>query len=114
MRFLNLLLTLSCMFWTLSAFGGFGENIARGKRYTLLPRPNYPYCTDPDDEIQLTDGIYTKGYFWTQRSTVGWQRAYPVIIILDLGSIQPIGGISYSTAAGTAGGNWPTIFLLVS
>lgn len=114
MRFLNLLLTLSCMFWTLSAFGGFGENIARGKRYTLLPRPNYPYCTDPDDEIQLTDGIYTKGYFWTQRSTVGWQRAYPVIIILDLGSIQPIGGISYSTAAGTAGVNWPTIFLLVS
>ena len=42
-----------------------GPNIALGKKYTLEPRPNYPYCTDPDDDIQLTDGIYTKGYFWT-------------------------------------------------
>jgi len=91
------------------------ENIARGKKYTLQPRPNYHLCTDPQDKIQLTDGIYTRGYFWTQQSTVGWQNALPVTITLDLESIQPISGISYNTAAGKAGVQWPiSIIILVS
>ncbi|MCD6505499.1 hypothetical protein J7M22_02625 [Candidatus Poribacteria bacterium] len=118
MKPLNLLLLLlisSWMFGALSSASGMpGENIAKGKRYMLFPRPNYRYCTDPGDKIQLTDGIYTKGYFWTQRSTVGWEKAHPVIIVIDLDSIQPISGVSYSTAAGTAGVNWPSILILVS
>jgi hypothetical protein len=100
--------------------GGFqpkppGENIALGKTYTLSPRPNYSYCTDADDKRQLTDGQYTVGYFWTQHSTVGWQHASPAIITLDLGSVQPICGVSYNTAAGVAQVTWPlAITLLVS
>jgi hypothetical protein len=54
--------------------GGWQQsrNIALHCPYTLQPAPNYRYCTDPDDRIQLTDGNYTQGYFWTQKSTVGW------------------------------------------
>ncbi|HIE52780.1 MAG TPA: hypothetical protein EYP85_13580, partial [Armatimonadetes bacterium] len=92
-----------------------GENLARGKPYQLEPRPNYRYCTDPGDATQLTDGEYSVGYFWVQKSTVGWSRARPVIITLDLGKVEPIGGLAYNTAAGTAGVGWPmAIFVLVS
>ena len=92
-----------------------GENIALGKPYTLDPRPNYSYCTDPGDKTQLTDGVYTKGYFWTQKSTVGWQNPSAVTITLDLGAVQPICGASFNTAAGRAGVAWPaSIIILVS
>lgn len=92
-----------------------GPNLALGKPYTLKPRPNYSYCTDPDDKIQLTDGAYTVGYFWTQPTTVGFSRAYPAYITIDLGKIEPIAGVSYSTAAGVAGVTWPeAVLVLVS
>ena len=91
------------------------DNIALGKPYTLDPRPNYSYCTDPGDKTQLTDGVYTKGYFWTQKSTVGWQGVGGVTITLDLGAVQPIRGVSFNTAAGRAGVTWPAgIVILVS
>jgi hypothetical protein len=91
------------------------ENIARGKSYTLSPAPDYSHCTDPGDLKQLTDGAYTTGHFWIQKSTVGWNNANPAIIILDLGRVEPIRGVSYSTAAGVAGVRWPeAIHLLVS
>ena len=84
-----------------------GPNIALGKKYTLEPRPNYSYCTDPDDDIQLTDGIYTKGYFWTQKSTVGWRggRGY---ITIDLEKRENICGASFNTAGGRAGVAFPS------
>ncbi len=92
-----------------------GKNLALGRPYTLVPRPNYAYCTDADDRKQLTDGQYTRGYFWTQKSTVGWNHARPVIITLDLGDDVPISGLSFNTAAGVAGVQWPgSIFVLVS
>lgn len=92
-----------------------GPNVALGKPYTLQPQPNYSYCTDPEDKTQLTDGVYTVGYFWTQKTTVGWTNANPVIITLDLQEVQPLAGLSYNTAAGTAGVSWPTsILILVS
>lgn len=91
------------------------ENLARGKPYTLDPRPNYSYCTDPGDQTQLTDGQYSQGYFWTQKSTVGWNNANSVSITLDLGTVQPIRGVSFNTAAGKAGVEWPLgITVLVS
>jgi hypothetical protein len=91
------------------------ENLALGKRYTLEPNPNYHLCTDSQDKIQLTDGIFTKGYFWTQMTTVGWTNAQPVKITIDLEKVQPIKGLSFNTAAGVAQVQWPTsILVLVS
>jgi len=83
------------------------ENIARGAKYTLWPAPNYSYCTDPDDKVQLTDGQTTTRHFWTQKSTVGWTHAPFMRIVLDLGRDQPIGGVSFNTAAGAASVTWP-------
>ena len=93
-----------------------GENIALGKPYTLTPRPDYKFCTDPGDATQLTDGKVSSGYFWTQQGTVGWnQKSRPVIVRIDLGQIEPIRGVSFNTAAGRAGADWPAeIFILVS
>jgi hypothetical protein len=92
-----------------------GDNLAPGKPYKLDPRPNYSYCTDPGDKTQLTDGQYTQGHFWTQKSTVGWNHASSVTITLDLGAVQPIRGASFNTAAGVAGVEWPLgITVLVS
>ena len=100
---------------SLSAFTPPGPNIARGKSYTLRPRPNYRLCTDAGDAKQLTDGVYSKGYFWVQKTTVGWVHAVPVHITVDLGKAEPISGLSFNTAAGTAGVTWPTnIFIMVS
>lgn len=92
-----------------------GPNVALHKPYEFDARPNYRLCTDPDDSTQLTDGVYTQGYFWVQKTTVGWQHHTPALITVDLGKIEPIAGASYSTAAGTAGVSWPaTIALFVS
>ncbi len=104
------------MFFTVFAFAVsvYGqENIALGKPYTLEPAPAYEHCTDPEDGKQLTDGVYTEGYFWTQQSTVGWSNASPVIITLDLGEVKPIRGLSFNTAAGAAGVEWPTALRLL-
>ena len=79
------------------------ENLALGKPYELSPPPNYEYCTDPDDTRQLTDGQYTVGYFWTQKSTVGWYLYSPQITI-DLGRVQPISGIMVNCPGGGAAG----------
>ncbi|MFQ6098756.1 MAG: discoidin domain-containing protein, partial [Armatimonadota bacterium] len=92
-----------------------GPNVARGRPYTFGRPPNYGYCTDDGDSVQLTDGVYTEGYFWTQQTTVGWSNVSPVEITIDLGQDFPIRGCSYSTAAGVAGVAWPSsILLLVS
>jgi hypothetical protein len=46
---------------------------------------------------------------------VGWVGKSPVTITIDLEKSQPIGGLSFNTAAGTAGVEWPRgIFILVS
>ena len=92
-----------------------GQNIALGATCTLEPGPNYGLCTDPGDAGQLTDGVYTDGYFWTQLSTVGWQERTPSILTLDLGTVKPIRGVSFSTAAGFADVRWPlTIRILTA
>ncbi|MBU0477150.1 hypothetical protein KKC91_01080 [bacterium] len=95
------------------------NNIAFQKPYSLSPSPNYPHCTDTGDKTQLTDGVYSAGVgsFWTQKTTVGWtsRPRKQVIITIDLGRVEPIKGISFSTAAGIAGVNWPlAIYILAS
>lgn len=92
-----------------------GENIARGRSYRLEPKPDYRHCTDPDDSTQLTDGVYAKGYFWTQKETVGWNQGNGAQITVDLGRSEPLCGVSFHTAGGVAGVQWPSaIHVLVS
>jgi hypothetical protein len=91
------------------------DSIAMKKPYTLTPKPNYHYCTDPGDAVQLTDGIYSQGYFWTQKTTVGWNNVAPAYVTIDLGKVEPIRGVSWSCAAGVAGVTWPEcLYVLVS
>ncbi|MCZ7600040.1 MAG: discoidin domain-containing protein [Gammaproteobacteria bacterium] len=92
-----------------------GPNLAVGADYTLAPAPSYALCRDDGDGVQLTDGQYTSGYFWTTASTVGWGAGHEPLITLDLGRPQAIAGLSYHTAAGRAGVAWPRrIALFVS
>jgi hypothetical protein len=85
-----------------------GPNIALHRPYTVSPAANYVDTADDGDAVQLTDGEYSVGYFWVQKPTVGWHRATPVQITIDLGKVEPIAGLSYSTAAGVADVTWPT------
>ena len=93
-------------------------NIALGKNVTFNKRANYGLTADPDDELQLTDGKYsaseTASSIWVQKSTVGWNNVLPVIITIDLGSVQPISGVSYSTAAGVASVSWPNAICMAT
>ncbi|MBN1344726.1 MAG: discoidin domain-containing protein [Phycisphaerae bacterium] len=82
-------------------------NVAKGKPYKLDPAPSYKHCADPGDKTQLTDGQHVSGYFWVQKGTVGWSHAGRALITIDLGKVEPIRGVSFRTAAGTAGVGWP-------
>ena len=91
------------------------DNMAEGRPYRLTPAPNYSHCTDAGDATDLTDGQTTTAHFWTQSGTIGWQRARYASVTVDLGAVEPIAGVSLTTAAGTAGVTWPlAVFVLVS
>ena len=91
------------------------ENLTQGKTCRFAPKPNYQYCTDSDDPSQLTDGVTTEDYFWTQPGTVGWSGAAFATVAVDLGQVEPIGSVSLRTAAGRAGVTWPmAVYVLVS
>ena len=101
-----------------------GENIAKGKPYTVkvfYKTEDLPATKDEGDATQLTDGEYaTTGgrALWTRKGTVGWIRG-PIAITIDLGPGSegtPIGGASFSTASGPVSGMGfpPAIMILVS
>jgi hypothetical protein len=93
------------------------NNLALNKPYTWNTKPNYTFTIDDGDATQLTDGQYTEGRFWVERSTVGWMHtsAGRVVITIDLGEVQSIGGFSINSAAGNSGVHWPAyIHVLVS
>ena len=75
---------------------GGAQNIALHKSYTFSVSPNYPYTASASDKTSLTDGIYTKGYFWAEKTTVGWLRLR-VTITIDLGEPQPIEAVTFNT-----------------
>lgn len=101
-----------------------GPNIALGKSYTFDKttqttafEPNWGTALDPE-KVKLTDGQLTNAAstFWSDKSAAGWQRQPTVSVTIDLKTIEPIAGISYSTAADSAGNiNFPVaISLFVS
>lgn len=75
-------------------------NLANGKAYTVSPQQNYTQSVSApaSDTTALTDGKYTVGYFWAQKTTVGWNRAKTVEILIDLEKEYNIGSISFNTA----------------
>jgi hypothetical protein len=89
-----------------------GENIALGKTYTMQPAPNYSLCTEAGDSTQLTDGEFSKGYFWASASTVGWRGKGYRQVKIDLGNVQPVKGISVSSAFGVASVRLPESILV--
>lgn len=90
-------------------------NVALGAKCAFDPPPNYKFCTDNEDSIQLTDGKYARGQFWTNKLAVGWANVDAVIITLDLGKTYPICGVSFNTAAGTSDVKFPSaIHILVA
>ena len=99
----------------LPCYSSESANMALGKKYSIFPSPNYHLCTDPGDRTQLTDGKTTTSYFWTQKGTVGWQYSSYVDIVIDLGKTEPVDRVTFTSAAGKAGVQWPrTAMVLVS
>lgn len=92
------------------------QNLALHKSYALSSLPNYKYTAPAFDKTSLTDGIYTNAHFWTTPTTVGWQSQKPVTITIDLGSIQPVGTITFNTVRYfDAGINFPkNVFAFIS
>ncbi|MCC6422094.1 MAG: discoidin domain-containing protein [Phycisphaerales bacterium] len=90
-------------------------NIALHKPYTFNIEPN-DSCTDPGDKTQLTDGVIVeKGVVWEDPRCVGWNFIHkPVSITIDLGSDQPISGISFRSAATGAYGFPTSLAIAVS
>lgn len=84
-------------------------NLAMGKPYSLSPKPNYQYSAPSGDITSLTDGRHTFGYFWTQKTTVGWSGVKIVEILIDLENESNISAINFSTARGIhAGVSYPS------
>lgn len=115
----TLRLAAVCVAFCASVTLGAQENIALGKPYSLGAPPNYSLCRDAGDKTDLTDGVYTKGHFWTQKSTVGWSvgagGGNGRTVTVDLGRDEPISGFSWNMAAGAAGVMWPEqLFVYVS
>src|SRR5262245_28094223 len=85
---------------TLTIRSSSRNNIALHRPYRLSPAPNYPLCTDAADSTQLTDGQISPNRIWTHSQTVGWQNVMAVLVVVDLGKVYPISGVSYHTAGG--------------
>ncbi|MCK5801856.1 MAG: hypothetical protein KAI66_03440, partial [Lentisphaeria bacterium] len=94
-----------------------GSNIALDRPYTWNISPNNASTSDSGDTTQLTDGSYATGSpIWQHPSTtVGWSVRQPIQITVDLGVDKPIEGVSFSTAGGSSGVEWPnSIFVFTS
>ena len=93
-----------------------GNNLATGRSATFSFAPNYQYSAG-NDETDLFDGKHASEGFWTSKETVGWLfgRKAGVLIRVDLGSVSPIGALSFNTAAGSAQVTFPAaVFVFAS
>lgn len=83
-----------------------GKNIARGKPYAFIGSPSLNETKDEGDAVQLTDGVYvpTDKFMWFYKEALAWPRPKPNRVsgvIIDLGQVQTIGGMSFSTDSGS-------------
>ncbi len=76
-------------------------NLALKRPYTMSVMPLYSLTKDDGDKVQLTDGKFTKGHFWTQKSSLGWTKQTDIKVTVDLGKVQPIKGFMFSGVADT-------------
>jgi hypothetical protein len=86
-------------------------NLALEKKYTLTPEPNYRLCKDKGDYQQLTDGLIYNGpnQFWRKKGTVGWSNMSYAKITVDLGKVEPIGGVAFHSGFdGVINVKWPS------
>ncbi len=97
-------------------------NIALGKTVTLSTPSTESYTVDKNP-AQLTDGKYAGEDFdavnksstlWVQKGALTWQVSKdPITVTIDLGKAMPISGVSYSTAAGVAGVQFPSFIVMM-
>jgi len=106
---LIVLASISC--FGVSASGA--ENLALRRPYTLVPAPDYPYCTDAGDATDLTDGKRVAApdnkALWVMPGTVGWGQGGDrfIKVEIDLGQRCDIEGVSFSTVAGASDVTFP-------
>ena len=83
-----------------------GEELARGKAVKFSPQPNYRLTTDDNDALDLTDGqlsVREDDRLWFSKDAVGWYQLATtsgILMIVDLGSPQPIGQIAIRLLGG--------------
>ena len=125
---LGVWLTMSGVAWQATAAGdasngaGAQINIARGAKYKCVVPPNYWGWKGPQhgDRGQLTDGKIVNDWvsdgkpIYELPSSAGWSGRAAVVVI-DLGRVQPIGGVALHTVLSPWGPWWPSsIAVLVS
>ncbi len=89
-----------------------GEELARGKKVFFSPQPNYRLTTDDNDPYDLTDGTLSTrsdDRVWFQKDAVGWYLGAGTtsgsLMVIDLGSEQPIGQIAIRVLGGREQGS---------
>ncbi|HEY3298943.1 MAG TPA: hypothetical protein VGK34_09835, partial [Armatimonadota bacterium] len=88
------------------------QNMALNCPVEVSPAPNYTLTGN--DAKSLTDGEFTAGFFWTQKTTVGWMYQKYAAITIDLGRVQSISGASFNTAAGASDVGWPECIVMLA
>lgn len=81
-----------------------GQNLALNKPYSLSDQPNYGKFVDQLSDKALTDGKYSFGLFWEQKSTLGWEGVKSLTIAIDLLKVENVGKVSFNTARRKAAG----------
>lgn len=82
-------------------------NLALQKGVKFSETPNYALSKDVDDVRQLTDGIFAPR-MWADKQAVTWSAKQGVAITVDLGQVEPIEKVRFSTAAREASDvHWP-------
>jgi len=84
-----------------------GEELARGKKVLFYPAPDYNLTTDKNDPYDLTDGTLSAekdDRIWWNKDSVGWFLGKGMntgrTLIIDLGSVQPVGQIAIRVLGG--------------
>jgi hypothetical protein len=102
LQFITGILVLFFSLVALAPFSDAATNLALGKSYSISTPPNYKYTAPATDKTSLTDGTYSVGPFWRQKTTVGWGwlKEKTIEIMIDLERSSIIDNIVISTVRG--------------